>query len=178
MSIRECIESLIIIVKINESDFLKVFNRRGTLLIYDEEMELEQTQLAMLNNFYVQISKEDTIWSRTWKRLTSKKGTTDIAKAYVRKYLTPEVFNQIKTRSTPRYGATLLDCIKFYPQFFLVAPDPHAYTTFREVFLPAIADHNGFGPSTGIPVSIVHPGMVFQGAFPSITHSSREELLR
>jgi hypothetical protein len=142
---------------------LQVFNRRGTLLIYDEEMEVEQNQLTMLNSFYAQISKEDTVWSRTWKRLTSKKGTSDIAKAYVRKYLTPEVFSQIKTRSTPRYGATLLDCIKFYPQFFLVAPDPHAYTTFREVFLPAIADHNGFGPTTGIPVSIVHTPMVFQG---------------
>lgn len=133
------------------------------MLNYEAEMEVELSQLNVLNNFYQQISKEETIWSRTWKRLTAKKGTTDIAKAYVRRYLTPEVFNLIKTRSTPRYGATLLDCIKFYPQFFIVAPDPHAYTTFRELFLPAIADHNGFGPSTGIPVSILHPPMVFQG---------------
>lgn len=78
---------------------------------------------------------------------------------YVKRYLTPKVFHKIKMRSTPRYNSTLLDCIKFYPQFFIVAPDPHAYSSFAEAFIPAICDCNGVDE-----IPVVHPEMVLQGS--------------
>lgn len=106
------------------------------------------------------LSKEtESIWSRTWKKLTTSNGT-DVANKYVKRYLTPKIFHKVKMRSTPRYNSTLLDCIKFYPQFFIVAPDPHAYTCFAEVFTPAVVECNGGKVGDGVGK---HPGMVLQG---------------
>ncbi|ODM97213.1 Arginine kinase [Orchesella cincta] len=125
-----------------------------------EQMELPVSNLSLLNSFYLEVlSKESqSIWSKTWKKLTSGNNSTEVANKYVKRYLTPQVFHKVKMRCTPRYASTLLDCIKFYPQFFIVAPDPHAYTSFSEVFLPAIFDANGVKPFTS------HPDMVLQGA--------------
>lgn len=83
-------------------------------------LELDPSQLQMLESFYATISAPESLWVRTWRRLTNTPRTGDIAKDYVKKYLSREVFDLVKGRCTPRYGATLLDCIKFYPQFFLI----------------------------------------------------------
>lgn len=104
-------------------------------------MELDPGQLALLESFYSEISSKESSWIKTWRKLT-KKGN-DLAKIYVQTYLPPDLFEQIKYRVTPRFGATLLDCIKFYPQYFLIAPDPHAYFVWRELFLSAVKGLNG-----------------------------------
>ena len=128
----------------------------------EDTLELPIQNLSLLNSFYLEVLSKDSesIWSRTWKKLTTG-NSGEIASKYVKRYLSPKVFHKIKFRSTPRYSSTLLDCIKFYPQFFIVAPDPHAYTCFAELFLPAISECNGLLDFGG-----PHPDLVLLGTAP------------
>ncbi|XP_035701935.1 uncharacterized protein LOC110846646 isoform X2 [Folsomia candida] len=106
------------------------------------DLELDLAQLQLLDAFYNQIhQQESSIWVKTWRKL--RKSGNDQARIYIRKYLPFPLYEEIKGRSTPRFGATLLDCIKFYPQYFLIAPDPHCYWVFRELFLPVVRDGGG-----------------------------------
>jgi len=113
--------------------------------------------LERLESFYASVSQEDSIWARTWRRLTtgSERGES---KEYMRAFLKRPLFDKLKTRCTPKFQATLYDCIKFYPDRFIVAPEPQAYMTFKELFSPAIARHSGLSN-----VPLIHPPMVFSG---------------
>jgi hypothetical protein len=106
------------------------------------EIELSPHQLQQLEHFYNQITTKESSWVQRWRKLT-RKNNANSAKIYLEKYLPPELFELLKIRMTPRFGATLLDCIKFYPQFFLIAPDPRSYFVFRELFLGSMRGVNG-----------------------------------
>ncbi|RWS24115.1 arginine kinase-like protein, partial [Leptotrombidium deliense] len=74
----------------------------------------------------------------------------------LKKYLTEEVFDALKTRQTSM-GATLLDVIQSGIENLdsgigIYAPDAESYTVFKELFDPIIEDyHKGFKPSDRHP---------------------------
>ncbi|KFD68046.1 hypothetical protein M514_03382 [Trichuris suis] len=66
----------------------------------------------------------------------------------VKKYLTKQMLDKLKARKT-RMGGSLLDVIQsgvvnLDSSIGAYAPDPQAYTTFRELFDPIIEDYHGF----------------------------------
>lgn len=68
-------------------------------------------------------------------------------KSLLKKYLTQEVFDKLKTRKTGM-GATLLDVIQSGVENLdsgvgLYAPDAEAYTLFADLFNPVIEDYHG-----------------------------------
>ncbi|XP_066956665.1 uncharacterized protein [Macrobrachium rosenbergii] len=74
----------------------------------------------------------------------------------LKKHLTPEIFADIKDRTTS-LGATLYDCIKSGlanpdSHIGLYAPDAESYACFKELFDPVIDEyHGGFGPDNTHP---------------------------
>ncbi|XP_068214770.1 arginine kinase-like [Palaemon carinicauda] len=78
----------------------------------------------------------------------------------LKKYLTQEVFDNIKNRTTSS-GATLHDCVKSGfanpdSHIGLYAPDAESYACFKELFDPVIDEyHGGFGPDD------IHPKVDF-----------------
>ncbi|XP_054157116.1 arginine kinase-like isoform X1 [Oppia nitens] len=76
----------------------------------------------------------------------------------LKKYLSKDVFDQLKTRKTAM-GATLLDVIQSGVENLdsgvgLYAPDAESYTLFKELFDPVIDDyHQGFKPTDKHPQS-------------------------
>lgn len=78
------------------------------------------------------------------------------SKSLLKKYLTKEVFDQLKTRKTS-FGSTLLDVIQSGLENHdsgvgIYAPDAEAYTVFAELFDPIIDDyHQGFKKSDKHP---------------------------
>lgn len=78
------------------------------------------------------------------------------SKSLLKKYLTKEVFDQLKTRKTS-FGSTLLDIIQSGLENHdsgvgIYAPDAEAYTVFAEIFDPIIDDyHGGFKKSNKHP---------------------------
>jgi len=89
-----------------------------------------------------------------FKRLQDSKDCHSLLK----KYLTQDVFDKLKTRKTAM-GATLLDVIQSGVENLdsgvgLYAPDAEAYTLFKELFDPVIDDyHQGFKPTDKHPQS-------------------------
>lgn len=79
-------------------------------------------------------------------------------KSLLKKYLTKEVFDQLKTKKTAM-GATLLDVIQSGVENLdsgvgLYAPDAEAYTLFAPLFNTVIEDyHGGFKPTDKHPAS-------------------------
>lgn len=78
------------------------------------------------------------------------------SKSLLKKYLTKEVFDQLKTRKTS-FGSTLLDVIQSGLENHdsgvgIYAPDAEAYTVFAEIFDPIIDDYHG-----GFKKSDKHP---------------------
>lgn len=79
-------------------------------------------------------------------------------KSLLKKYLTKEVFDALKTRKTAM-GATLLDIIQSGVENLdsgigIYAPDAESYTLFKELFDPIIEDyHGGFKPTDKHPAS-------------------------
>lgn len=78
------------------------------------------------------------------------------SKSLLKKYLTKEVFDQLKTRKTS-FGSTLLDVIQSGLENHdsgvgIYAPDAEAYTVFAELFDPIIDDYHG-----GFKKSDKHP---------------------
>jgi creatine kinase len=74
----------------------------------------------------------------------------------LKKYLTPEVFDNLKTRKT-QLGATLLDVIQSGVENLdsgvgVYAPDADSYQVFGELFDPIIEDYHG-----GFKKTDVHP---------------------
>ncbi|OXU26042.1 hypothetical protein TSAR_000450 [Trichomalopsis sarcophagae] len=86
------------------------------------------------------------------------KFATTPSDSLLKKYLTREVFDKLKTRKT-RYGSSLLDVIQSglkNPDSGIgaYAADPEAYTTFAALFDPIIEDyHEGFKPTDVHPPS-------------------------
>lgn len=74
----------------------------------------------------------------------------------LKKYLTSELFEQLKTLKTG-YGSNLLDCIQSGLEHHdsgigVYAPDPEAYQTFADLFDPIIEEyHNGFNKESNQP---------------------------
>ncbi|KAM0727372.1 Arginine kinase [Formica fusca] len=69
------------------------------------------------------------------------------SKSLLKKHLTKEVFDQLKTRKTS-FGSTLLDVIQSGLEnhdsgVSIYAPDAEAYTVFAEIFDPIIDDYHG-----------------------------------
>lgn len=69
------------------------------------------------------------------------------SKSLLKKYLTKEVFDQLKTRKTS-FGSTLLDVVQSGLENHdsgvgIYAPDAEAYTVFAEIFDPIIDDYHG-----------------------------------
>lgn len=84
--------------------------------------------------------------------------SADNCKSLLKKYLTKDVFDQLKTRKTAM-GATLLDVIQSGVENLdsgvgLYAPDAESYTLFAPLFNGVIEDyHNGFKPTDKHPAS-------------------------
>lgn len=78
------------------------------------------------------------------------------SKSLLKKYLTKEIFDQLKTRKT-NLGATLLDVIQSGVEnpdsgVGIYAPDAESYTVFADLFDPIIEDYHG-----GFKKSDKHP---------------------
>ncbi len=72
------------------------------------------------------------------------KVSTSDSKSLLKKYLTKEVFDALKTKKTS-FGSTLLDVIQSGVENLdsgvgIYAPDAEAYTVFAELFDPIIDD--------------------------------------
>ncbi|KAM7355292.1 arginine kinase 1 [Cochliomyia hominivorax] len=70
------------------------------------------------------------------------------SKSLLKKYLTKEVFDNLKNKKTPTFGSTLLDCIQSGLENHdsgvgIYAPDAEAYTVFADLFDPIIEDYHG-----------------------------------
>ncbi|XP_074031055.1 arginine kinase-like [Leptinotarsa decemlineata] len=71
------------------------------------------------------------------------------SKSLLKKYLTQEIFDKIKTKKTS-FGSTLLDCVQSGFEnpdsgIGIYAADPETYTIFEDIFNPIIEDyHVGF----------------------------------
>jgi len=69
------------------------------------------------------------------------------SKSLLKKYLTREVFDNLKTKQTS-FGSTLLDCIQSGLENHdsgvgIYAPDAEAYSVFADLFDPIIEDYHG-----------------------------------
>ncbi|EDW17346.2 arginine kinase [Drosophila mojavensis] len=89
------------------------------------------------------------------------------SKSLLKKHLTKPIFDKLKTKVTPSYCSTLLDCIQsglcnLDSNVGIYAPDPEAYQTFAEIFDPIINDyHKGFGKGAKHPASCFGYGADF-----------------
>ncbi|XP_012266545.2 arginine kinase-like [Athalia rosae] len=82
--------------------------------------------------------------------------STSNSPSLLKKYLTREIFDQLKKRKTS-YGSTLLHVIQSGLKNLdsgvgIYAPDPEAYTLFAELFDPIIEDYHG-----GFTSKDIHP---------------------
>lgn len=75
------------------------------------------------------------------------------SKSLLKKYLSQEMYNELKGKQTPTFASTLLDCIQsglmnLDSGVGIYAPDPEAYTVFAPLFNAVIEDyHLGFSPT-------------------------------
>ncbi|KAL9907238.1 arginine kinase 1 isoform 1-T2 [Glossina fuscipes fuscipes] len=70
------------------------------------------------------------------------------SKSLLKKYLTKEIFDNLKEKKTPTFGSSLLDCIQSGLENHdsgvgIYAPDAEAYTVFADLFDPIIEDYHG-----------------------------------
>lgn len=75
------------------------------------------------------------------------KVSTSDSKSLLKKYLTKEVFDQLKTKKTS-FNSTLLDVIQSGVENLdsgvgIYAPDAESYTVFADLFDPIIEDYHG-----------------------------------
>jgi len=96
-------------------------------------------------------------------------------KSLLKKYLTKDVFDQLKTKKTD-LGATLLDVIQSGVENLdsgigIYAPDAESYTLFSPLFDPVIEDyHVGFGHSDSHPAKDFGDGDTFVNVDPDGTY--------
>ncbi|XP_072401902.1 arginine kinase 1 isoform X2 [Diabrotica undecimpunctata] len=70
------------------------------------------------------------------------------SKSLLKKHLTQEIFDSLKTKKTPTFGSTLLDVIQSGLENHdsgvgIYAPDAESYTVFADIFDPIIEDYHG-----------------------------------
>lgn len=81
------------------------------------------------------------------------------SKSLLKKYLTKEIFDNLKNKVTPTFKSTLLDVIQSGLENHdsgvgIYAPDAESYTVFADLFDPIIEDyHGGFKKSDKHPAS-------------------------
>ncbi|XP_064543668.1 arginine kinase 1 isoform X1 [Drosophila montana] len=81
------------------------------------------------------------------------------SKSLLKKYLTKEIFDNLKNKVTPTFKSTLLDVIQSGLENHdsgvgIYAPDAEAYTVFADLFDPIIEDyHGGFKKTDKHPAS-------------------------
>ncbi|XP_017842902.1 arginine kinase isoform X1 [Drosophila busckii] len=81
------------------------------------------------------------------------------SKSLLKKYLTKEVFDNLKNKMTPTFKSTLLDVIQSGLENHdsgvgIYAPDAESYTVFADLFDPIIEDyHGGFKKTDKHPAS-------------------------
>ncbi|XP_017071800.1 arginine kinase isoform X1 [Drosophila eugracilis] len=83
------------------------------------------------------------------------------SKSLLKKYLTKEVFDNLKNKVTPTFKSTLLDVIQSGLENHdsgvgIYAPDAEAYTVFADLFDPIIEDYHG-----GFKKTDKHPASTF-----------------
>ncbi|XP_023161240.1 arginine kinase-like [Drosophila hydei] len=94
------------------------------------------------------------------------------SQSLLKKHLTKSIFDKLKTKVTPSYCSTLLDCIQsglcnHDSAVGIYAPDPEAYKTFADIFDPIISDiHKGFGKANKHPASCYGYGADFPNLDP------------
>ncbi|XP_015601282.1 arginine kinase [Cephus cinctus] len=101
------------------------------------------------------LSKVDPGVIQELEKNFTKFSSTD-SSSLLKKYLTRELFDKLKTKKTS-YGSTLLDVVQSgfaNPDsgVGVYAPDPESYTVFAELFNPIIEDYHG-----GFEADDVHP---------------------
>jgi len=94
-----------------------------------------------------------------FKKLQSS--TEAQCKSKLKKHLTKEVFQALRTRKTPSFGSTLQDVIQSGVENLdsgigLYAPDAEAYEVFADLFDPVIEEYHG-----GFKKTDVHPSCDF-----------------
>ncbi|XP_039299164.1 arginine kinase isoform X1 [Nilaparvata lugens] len=110
-------------------------------------------QEEKFNNFGRQSSKQNTpkmVDAAVLEKLETgfKKLQESDSKSLLKKYLTQEVFDSLKTKKTPTFGSTLLDVIQSGLENHdsgvgIYAPDAEAYGVFADLFDPIIEDYHG-----------------------------------
>ncbi|KAH8364710.1 hypothetical protein KR084_010285, partial [Drosophila pseudotakahashii] len=83
------------------------------------------------------------------------------SKSLLKKYLTKEVFDNLKNKVTPTFKSTLLDVIQSGLENHdsgvgIYAPDAESYTVFADLFDPIIEDYHG-----GFKKTDKHPASTF-----------------
>ncbi|KAH8325314.1 hypothetical protein KR067_008745 [Drosophila pandora] len=94
------------------------------------------------------------------------------SKSLLKKHLTQEIFDKLKTRTTPSFNSTLLHCINSglcNPDsgVGIYAPDAEAYKVFGAIFDPIIEEyHRGFKKTDKHPESCYGSGKDFANLDP------------
>ncbi|KAH8286542.1 hypothetical protein KR054_011257 [Drosophila jambulina] len=93
------------------------------------------------------------------------------SKSLLKKHLTKEIFDKLKTKTTPTYHSTLLHCINsglcnHDSGVGVYAPDPEAYTVFADLFDPIIEEYHGFCKSDTHPEASYGQGKDFENLDP------------
>jgi creatine kinase len=89
------------------------------------------------------------------------------SKSLLKKFLTKEIFDNLKNKKTPTFGSTLLDVIQSGLENHdsgvgIYAPDAESYTVFADLFDPIIEDyHGGFKKTDKHPPSDFGDNSVF-----------------
>ncbi|XP_060656050.1 arginine kinase 1-like [Drosophila nasuta] len=84
----------------------------------------------------------------------------------LRKYLTRDLFDELKVKTTPTYKSNLLDCVRsgmynFNSNVGIYAADPESYKTFAKLFDPIIEEYHGFKQGDKHPASCFGYGSDF-----------------
>ncbi|XP_030373389.1 arginine kinase-like [Scaptodrosophila lebanonensis] len=94
------------------------------------------------------------------------------SKSLLKKHLTQEIFDKLKSKVTPTFHSSLLDCIQsglcnVDSGVGIYAPDPEAYTVFADLFDPIIEDyHRGFKKTDKHPEPCFGSGKDFENLDP------------
>ncbi|XP_020816584.1 arginine kinase-like [Drosophila serrata] len=94
------------------------------------------------------------------------------SKSLLKKHLTQEIFDKLKSKTTPHFKSTLLHCINsglcnHDSGVGVYAPDPEAYTVFADLFDPLIEDyHKGFCKTAKHPEASYGQGSDFENLDP------------
>ncbi|KAG5679394.1 hypothetical protein PVAND_008962 [Polypedilum vanderplanki] len=119
-------------------------------ILFQKQFVKSHIQLNLLQCKFTQSNKSEMVDAAVLEKLESgfAKLQASDSKSLLKKYLTKEVFDNLKNKKTPTFGSTLLDVIQSGLENHdsgvgIYAPDAEAYTTFAELFDPIIEDYHG-----------------------------------